>query len=1279
MTHRQRVGRGATRFVLFLFVMAIVAACAVAQVSTSAVRGTVTDQQGGVVPNATVTLTNKANSQVRTMKTGAAGNFSFDLLPPGDYVVKIEAAGFKTLEKPVEALIARPSDLGTIPLQVGAQNQVVTVSAENQAVEVNTQDSSLGNNFVSEQITQLPIEARNVLSLLTLQAGVTKDGSVAGARSDQSNVTLDGVNINDAQTNEITGTGATAGPVLRLNSEAVEEFRVNTMTANAAAGRAGGAQIDLVTKSGTNQFHGALFEFHRNTIFEANDWFNKHATPQLPRETLIRNTFGGAFGGPIKKDKLFFFYSYEGRRDASSKSVSQYGGARIIPTASLAQGNIISRVCTAGGSCTGTRTLTPADIAAIFPDTGGENPAALQALQIGARFTPNSTSVGDGLNTGGFLFNAPTPVKLNSHVAKFDYNINQKQSLFARLNIIYDHDGSADVQYFPDRPAPTVWSHPWGIAVGHTWTIHNNLISNFKYGLTRQAFSQTGDTQGNYNYLRLVYYDTNGTRTASRTTPVHNFVEDMSWVKGRHTFQFGGTVNLINNGSVRYGSAFDTAYANPSGYKTNMIIDAVNNYLESKYNETVDPAMQSQIENAITAVLGRYNNYTANFTFDHDGKLLPSGTPSVRHFATQGYEMYIQDAWKIRQNLTLSAGLRYSLWRPVYETNGYEAQPNITLAEFFARRVAGMNAGQPYNDLITVDKSGPVNGGKPMYNWDKTVFLPKVAVAWSPRFESSWLQRIFGTNEKSVIRGGFAISNDYFGPQIATFFDTRNTLGFNSAQVIPVNTFNVGCGQYVVNGFYGGDASKCVSAPGPLFTGFGQDVRSLPLITPPASLSFPQQKPEKKYPTAIESSLDAGLVTPKNYGWNLTFEREIPHGGLVSFSYIGRSARNLLAQRDVMTPTNLRDPKSGMDWYTAATILEKARQAGVDPSYFAANPIPYFENLFPKLITAWGYATATQAVYDDAYSYNANDWTTTMLDIDGYSITPVAPGQTYSHAFYQPQYGALATWTTIGYSNYNAFTATYRERMNGLTVDFNYTYSHSLDNASGLQSAAGFSSSALILNPFRPQDNYAASDFDMRHMINVSSVWELPIGKGRKLLGNLSGVAEAFLGGWQLSNIFRWNSGIPFGAPYDANTWSTNWENQSATTRTRPIPNDGCPTRNVPGNPKFFGGCLDQAFASFRPSYPGETGERNTFRFPGYINMDMGVGKTWKIGESRDIQFRWETFNLTNTQRFGENLDWSRSGWGIIPGATAPTANFSNFRQIQGSPRVMQFGLRIAF
>lgn len=1257
---------------LLLMILSLVSV-GVGQTGTAAVRGTVSDQQNHVISNATVTLINVANNTVRTQTTGPLGGFSFDLIPPGDYKISAEAPGFERKElEAVHALVATPVEL-TIALPVGAATETVTVSAENTAVQVNTQDSSLGNTIVSEQIQQLPMEARNVLALLSLQPGVTKDGYVAGARMDQSNVTLDGVDVNDAQSNQAgpntlgitTPPSPISGPVLRLNADAIEEFRLSTLSSNAAGGRSSGAQIQLVTKSGTNKFHGVLSEFNRNTAFEANDWFNNHNG--LKRPALIRNTFGPSIGGPIKKDKLFFFYSYEGRRDASQSPVS----ARTVPLPSLAQG-IVKFKDTNGNL----QQIGPADIAKIFPDTGGVNTAALAGLTQGTKYTANSTQVGDGLNTSGFVFNAPAPVHLNSHVLKFDYNLTQKQQLSARLNVINDH--ISNQPNFPDTRVPSIWNHPWGIAVSHSWAIHDNLTSVFHYGLTRQGVTTGGQLASNQAYFRLVYQPNQLTYDQSRTTPVHNFVDDFAWIKGRHTFQFGGNVELVSNSSINFANSFDTATTNPSGYKTNLIINAVNQYLTENFGFKVASASKSSVENSITALLGRFTGYNANFLFAHNGSILSPGSPTARDFSTQGYEGYFQDTWKLRQNLTVTAGLRYSLWRPVYETHGFEVQPTIPLGQIFQNRVNAMNNGQAYNQDIVINLSGPANGGKPMYNWDKTVFLPRFGIAWSPNTGDGLWSKLFGHQGTSVIRGGFSMVPDYYGEAIATFFDTRNTLGFASATTIPVNTYNVGCGHYVV---VGNGLSSCTAALGPLFTSFNQNVRSLPNITVPGNLTFPLQKSEQAFPTRIESSLDSQLTTPKNYTVSLTYEREMPKNGVLQISYEGRFARDLLAQRDIATPADLRDPKSSMDFYTAATILEKARQAGVPLSQVGVpggtvGVIPYFENLFPlpgmQANLCSKCTSSTQAVYQDAL-FNTNDWTTTMLDMENLSI--LGP-----HAFYQPQYGALTTWGTYAYSNYHALAVSYRQRMRDLVLDFNYTYSHSLDDASGLQAAVAYSNSALILNPFRAQDNYTHSDFDMRHMINVSSVWQLPFGNGKLIGHDAHGFLEQVIGGWQLSNIFRWNTGIPLGAPYDAAEWSTNWEVQSYTSITKPVPISGCSTRLV-ATPQYFGACQDQAFLSFRNSYPGETGLRNYFRYPYYANIDLGLGKKWTMpyNEAHSLQFRWEVFNLTNTQWF-LGLDFSRSGWGISPGSTAPPPNFGNWTSVNPqSARVMQVGLRYAF
>jgi hypothetical protein len=441
--------------------------------------------------------------------------------------------------------------------------------------------------------------------------------------------------------------------------------------------------------------------------------------------------------------------------------------------------------------------------------------------------------------------------------------------------------------------------------------------------------------------------------------------------------------------------------------------------------------------------------------------------------------------------------------------------------------------------------------------------------------------------------------------------------------------------------------------------------------------------------------LDRALVAPINYSWNFTYERELPHGLVVQASYIGRSARNLIVSRDVMAFNNLVDPKSGVDWYTAGGILEDLRVAGVSISN--VQQMPYFANLYPAnlahLLNVNYFGcddpcpvsdqvvsetlNQTQAVFRmGSRSIFGNDWTDTQDALDQ-AIN--------GNLFIQPQYGALSSFSSVGNSNYHAGTLTVRERLGtNLTMDFNYTLSHSLDDASGLQTSGAYGG-AFIVNPIRQHDSYASSDFDIRHIVNLNAVWQLPFGKGQALLGNANSLVNGILGGWQLSGIFRWNSGLPVGfygasSVYDNSRWATNWNVQSNVFRTKAL--KACPDRGGLLSPKLFGRCTDEAYASFRNARPGEVGDRNVFRVPGYVVVDLGLGKSFTMpwSEKHKLQVRVETFNVTNTQRMGQ-FNTSRSGFGmnLKPSTAKAPAIWSNFTGIQGSPRVMQFGFRYEF
>lgn len=1220
-------------------VVLLMVGAVVALGQASLVSGTVVDPQGNAVVNATVTITNEATGAARTATTSSDGTFQIPQVIPGTYRVRVEGQGFATIvQENVNVLVSTPLTLNLAFKQVGAVSETVTVQGGE--TTINTTDATIGVNFVAQQITQLPLNARNVVGLLSLQPGVTPDGSVTGSRSDQANVTLDGVDVNEQQ-------GASAfESVLRVTPDSVQEFRVTTTNPNAAQGRSSGAQVSLITKGGSNEFHGLLYEYHRNTVTSANDWFNNRTVDpdtgkSIPRPKLIRNIYGGNVSGPIIKDKAFFFYTYEGRRDASQTSV-----LRPVPLASMGLGQLKFPEVQANGS-TQITTLSTAQLNALYPGVG-MNPAAIAVFADAAsKYPANDPGEGDGLNYGGFRFNAPTPLRWNTNIAKLDFNLSQNHSIYVRGNYQWDIVGG--VPYLPGSPAPNTWYHPTGIAVGHTWVATNNLVNNLRYGLTRLSLSQQGDSAENGITFRFIFQPVNFSRTLSRVTPVHNITDDVSYTRGSHNLQFGTNIRIIRNQRTSFSNSFDFATANPSFYASSGAVlssPIVNNY-------NISSGAVSPTRNVMSALIGRLSQYSGNFNFGADGGVLPVGQGVSRNFAAEEYDWYVQDTWRVTPSLTLTLGLRYGLSRPVYEKNGLQVKPTTSLGEYFEKRKAAAANGVPFNELLTVDLAGPANDRPGFYDWDTNNFQPRVAVAWSPNFQNETLKKIFGGAGKSVFRGGFAMVNDYFGQQLAVQFDLNNTLGFSSSQTISANTYNV------------------TTNPAPLFTGFGMNIRSLPGITVPAALAFPLTTPADER-QRIESSLDDTLISPTNYSWNASYSRELPHGLTIEASYVGRSGRNLLATRDIMALNNLVDSKSGTDWYTAATQLANLRLA--DTPITSVQPIPYFENLFPNFRGAYtgnpGFSS-TQEVYNlvDRQGFDILDWTYIQLLIDDEGIFP--------NLFFHPQYAAFSTFSTVANSDYHAGTVTVKQRLrNQLFLDFNYTFSKSLDDTSGLQTSGTYGS-AFILNPLRPKDNRAVSDFDSRHIINANAVWDLPIGRGRSFGSGMSRALDAIVGGWQISSIFRWNTGFPAtSCCFDAAQWATNWNVQSNGVRTKPL--EGVENKKIAN---IFADPV-AAYRSFRNALPGETGERNFIRLPGYIGIDMGLAKTWTMpwSESHKLQFRWDSFNITNTQRLGTLLA-SREGLGLNqdPHLGTPPPVFGNFSGIQGTPRIMQFALRYEF
>jgi len=1262
-----------------ILVLVLFALTGYAQSGGTTVRGVIKDPQGNLVSGATVTITDPSKNFTRTQQTNQDGAYVFTAVPPGTYRLEVSATGFKTASASgLIALVDTPT-VRDVQLEIGAVSETVDVTASAEAA-INTSDATLGNSFERKRIVELPLNANNVVGLLSLQPGVSRSGFVNGGRADQSNITLDGVDVNEQQDGLDVVTDEAFASVLRVTRDSLQEFRVTTTNPNAEQGRSSGAQVSLVTRSGSNQWHGSLFETHRNTVTTANDFFNNAAGVERPQ--LLRNIFGGSVGGPIKKDRAFFFFTYEGFREATATSV-----VREVPLPTLGQGIVRFRTESGAsdpncppGTPAGVECLTPAEINAAYTAANGSspgiNPAALSVLAAAAqRYPANDTTVGDGLNTSGFRFNARTPTELNTYIGRFDFNLTNNQTLFVRGNyqndtitraVYFSSDCSTpgdNIQCFPDTPPLTTWNHPKGLAIGHVWTVNNSIVNRFNYGLTRASFTQNGDSSENQVNFRFIFSPQSFARTLRRTTPVHNFVDDVSWVRGNHTLGVGANVRLITNNRSSLSPSFDTAFINPSFYNESGDV------LIAPFS---DFASGSDLRDALASVIGRYSQYSANLVYNPSGQLQPVGTPSERAFKTQEYEGYLQDSWRMRPNFTLNYGIRWSTSTPVYEKNGVQVVPNVNLTDYFNQRVESARNGVPFTDPISFILGGKVNNAPGYYKQDWNNWAPAVSFAWSPD-----LGPVLGRDGKSVIRGGFRMTYDRIGSALAVNFDLNNLAGFTSARNINANTFDVIAGEL-----------------GPQFGGFNPDVRSLPFPGStgpiPTNLVFPLTVPADE-DQRIETSLDQGITTPYNYSFNFSYGRELGRGLSVEASYVGRFARKILASRDIMQLNNIRDPQSGMTYYEAINALVNFKYANREIT--SIPDLPFFNNMFPFMPEWWGDTslTPTQAAYAwiaprALGGDNIADYTFLQLlwdDSPNCTTCPFGGGPAkFNNMFYQPQFGALSAFSTIAHSNYNSFQLSLRQRLReDVSFDFNYTYGHSLDNASGLQNSTSYGT-AFIVNSLDPDGNYATSDFDARHIINANWVVGLPLGRGKRFLSNSSGIVDKVLGGWTTTGIFRWNSGLPItAAPFDCCVWATNWNVQSNGVRVRPIQSSSTKA----GQPNLFSDPL-AAYRSFRPARPGEAGDRNVLRAPGYISLDAGLYKSFKIREGHTLQFRWEVFNVTNTQRF-DGLTISDLSLGRDPflGASNPTSDFGRFTSTQAplnetkAGRVMQFALRYTF
>ncbi|HMI51934.1 MAG TPA: TonB-dependent receptor [Candidatus Saccharimonadales bacterium] len=1295
------------------------------QSGTTSLHGVVTDKSGAAVVGAKVTLSSPGSGSSREDATGAGGEYDFLSLSPGTYTLTVEMTGFSKHEQTNLQLLVNTPTTANVKLEIGTALQTVEISA--QTVTLNTTDASLGAAFSEKQVRELPLEAGNVPELLSLQAGVaytgnrpdmnrdtdTRSGAVNGARSDQSNITLDGVDVNA----DVTGYAFTS--VLPITQDSVQEFRVTTSNYNADEGRSSGAQVSLVTRSGTNNFHGSLFESHRSTGTSANDYFVKLAELQsgAPNEPpkLLRNNFGGAFGGPIMKDRLFFFINYEGHRQREAQSV-----VRIVPSAAMQDGVIqyqcqthddgsLDTATCPGGAVQGLSAshtvqpgyfgLTPGQIQQMDPQgIGISTGVMIPYLQSFSPFPANDNSVGDGVNFVGYRFTGPVAINTNWYIARADYKLtsNGNHTIFWRGGLRNDTD--AGVPYFPGQaPETTQVDYSKGYAVGYTAVLKPNLVNSFRYGYTRQSFGVNGNQTEDVIFFRGLNDNSTPnnsslavTNTSNFQVPVHVFADDVSWTKGTHTLQFGVSINILRNPQSNNLNSFSSASDNPSWYDKAALAGTNSpGHFDPGCSTGVGacggaayPAVDSGFGNnydyPLGALLGLIPQVNAQYNFTKTGGTLADTEPVSRRFGADAYEIYAQDQWKIKPNLTLTYGLRYSLFSPPWETNGLQVTPNISLSDWFNERGAGMLQGIPANAAppLSFDLGGPANNAPGFYNWDKKDFGPRVSLAWSPGYQGGLLGSLFGGPGKSTIRLGAGIVYDRLGPALLGTFDSQGSFGLSTGLT---NT--------------GGFETPAIAPRLTGLTGLSNipttDLDGNVLFAPAPAGTFPQT-----FPSGIDGAtgsyavywgMDNKIKTPYSYTFDLSVGRDLGHNFELNVAYVGRLSHRLLTQADVASPLDLVDPSTKVDYFAAATALAKLYRQGIPTADITPAMVgptaQYWYNMLQHVPSYGLFCSggntpdALQAAYDLFSCFSGNE-TTAVQVLDQGFVTDSLGNSVYAvggpYSFVDPQFAALTAWRSIGTAAYNGLQVTlHRHYSNGLQFDVNYTYSKSIDLSSDANRIAAYGGlGGQMINPWQPKALRAVSDFDLTHQINANWIAELPFGKGRWIGRESHGFTEAIIGGWQLSGLARWTSGFPIGVTNGAQ-WPTNWELSGFATQIAPVTTRGA-VKNPDGTVNIFGNAaaVNAAFGSFDSDFPGQVGNRNALRGDGFAGLDLGLSKRWKIREGHSLQFRWDVFNALNLTRFDvQSLSLSVTN----------SSNFGNYTGLLTNPRVMQFALRYEF
>jgi hypothetical protein len=1241
---------------LFLIVLFSVASIAgFAQGTTSRISGVATDASGAVVPNAAITATNDDTGISYSTKTSASGTYSFDSLQIGRYTLRAEAPGFKTFVSTGNVLaIGVPTSIDP-RFPVGGTTESVEVQGGYNLVETES-SGNFGAIIDNVTLTQLPIvgtRGRNPLALTQYIPGVVQNNSanapggdivVNGSRDRAFNYVLDGIDDNE------TSSGGSNTSPSHQNPDMLAEFRVVTSNPTAEFGRNSGAQILMVTKSGTNTFHGNLFEFYQSPFLQANTPAAKAVGH--PRPQFVQNIYGGSLGGPIWRDKAFFFANVELLHALSSSPVTRTvytaaarsGQFRYVtsPNGALKNGNAAAPVTSTTApsvDANGNPILpfTTYNIAANDPFHVGLDPAT--KAYLGLTPLPNNFTVGDGLNTAGFNFTAPANDRQVDTTYKIDYDFNQKNALFGRISTghqnTFNDVVNGGLQPFPGLPGTVnTYRQPRNLAINYRFSPTRNLTNELVVGFNRFGYAFVNPGFANavtqpFN-MNLVTNPLSSYIGNNRYLTTIQYVDNLTYVRGAHILKAG--FNLRNGREIDHRGSVGALNAIPQ-----VTFATSNNPVNTtQYNTPISSSSCANcinstdlgtLNSAVNDMLGRIGSTQAGYVSQPNlTAFKPAGSINDMDARWDEYDFYVQDTWHALSNLVIDYGIRDDT-RLAPKFQGF---PSLVPNQ-------DMRYGTPLTAPLQFVP------GKFMNNrWNN--FGPSIGFAWSP----------FKDNKTSV-RGNYRIA-----------FDRIDSFSFSSTvfQGLPGLTYQV------TNSTIGQDSFGTTNTQGLRAQNW---VAPTPTATPQVLTTPPA------YSANSLTVSDPHMQTPTVAQWGLSVQHELLKDTVLTVSYIGNHGTHLYGGYD----SNQVDFRSNgfLSAFTAA-------QAGIDTPLMTQ--IASGDTRNTAHLAGVAYLKANYASTIQTAPFKTNDvgglanslanrlQSATTANPNGVPLV-VAAGLAPTFFKPYPQYlGGVFVLQTRDYSNYNGLQVQLERRFSqGFLVTINYTFSKTLDVRSydpAFTTVATGSSQSAAGTPFdfhTPRLNYAPSDLDNTHVLNGYFVYDLPFGHGRMFGSNWNRAVDGVIGGWRLSGDGYLQSGRPITFYSGYNTFSG-----SVQTPASCVGSCNAHMGNIhvesSGQTYYFTAAQRAQFVV--PDAGAFSNEgRNFFRQDHVWQADTTLSKSFRTFREEYLEFRLEAqnvFNVITYDTFGSQSIQSTSFTRLNPAVDGVLNN---------SPRKMQLSAKYVF